>query len=151
MVLQRIANVGEPRFSLIRDFVRGLVRFCQTKSLTLPLLLEKGKDPRPSGLAGSIPAVGVHDMKKQEKPEKFQEDLIKQILIHPKINRFEVKDRVLILDGIKFLLVGNENIKSNHKPIGLYIEATDILKYIEKNLFGHDKSKFGVTKQVKED
>ena len=90
-------------------------------------------------------------MDEEKKPEKFGEGLIKEILIHPKINRFEVGDRVLVLDGVKFLAVGNENIKSNHKPKGLYIAANDILKYIEKNLFGHDKKKFGVNKQVKED
>jgi len=90
-------------------------------------------------------------MEKKEKLEKFKEDLIKQILIHPQINRFEIGDKVLVLDGIRFLMVGNENIKSNHKPKGLYIEANDILKYIEKNLFGHDKSKFGIIKGVKEE
>ena len=87
----------------------------------------------------------------KEKPEKFEEDLIKQILINSKMNRFETGKRVLILDGVKFLVVGNESIKSNHKPKGLYIEANDVLRYIGKNLFGHDKDKFGVTKEVKED
>ncbi len=85
-----------------------------------------------------------------EKPEKFEENLIKQILIHPKINRFEVGSRVLILDGVKFLVISNENIKSNHKPKGLYIEVNDIQKYIGKNLWGHDKDKFGIMKEVKE-
>ena len=88
-------------------------------------------------------------MEKDEKPESFKEDVIKQILIHPKLNRFEVKDRILILDGIKFMLVDNEFIKSNHKPMGLYIEANDILEYIKKNLFGHDKKKYGINKDVK--
>ena len=90
-------------------------------------------------------------MEKEENPEKFKEELIKQILIHPEINRFEVGDKVLVLDGVKFLVIGNESIKSNHRPKGLYIEVNDILKCIEKNLFGHDKSKFGITKEVKED
>ena len=90
-------------------------------------------------------------MDKEEKPEKFGEGLIKEILIHPKINRFEVGERVLILDGVKFLAVSSENIKSNHKPKGLYIAANDILKYIGKNLSGHDKKKFGVTEEVGED
>ena len=44
MVLQRIANVGEPRFSLIRDFVRGLMRFCANKiAHTTSSLKEKRK------------------------------------------------------------------------------------------------------------
>ncbi|MEX2017604.1 MAG: hypothetical protein WD876_03975 [Candidatus Pacearchaeota archaeon] len=89
--------------------------------------------------------------KEESKSEKFKEDLIKQILIHPEINRFESGDRVLILNGIKFLVVTNENIKSNHKPMGLYINANDITKYIGQNLAGHDKKKFGVTKDVKEE
>jgi len=80
--------------------------------------------------------------------EKFEEELIKQILINSKINRFEIGNKVLNLEGIKFLMVGNENIKSNHKPLGLYIEANNILKYIQQNLFGHDKNKFGITKNV---
>lgn len=87
----------------------------------------------------------------KENPEKFEEDLIKQILINSKINRFEIGKRVLVLDGVKFLVVGNESIKSNHKPKGLYIEFRDILKYIGKNLSGHDRDKFGITKEVKED
>ncbi|MFH1917763.1 MAG: hypothetical protein ABIJ14_01475 [Nanoarchaeota archaeon] len=83
--------------------------------------------------------------------EKFQEELIKQILINSKINRFDFKDKTFILEGIKFLVVSNENIKSNHKPKGLYIEANDILKYIQQNLAGHDKAKFGIKKEVKEE
>lgn len=90
-------------------------------------------------------------MKKGEAPERFREDLIKQILIHPEINRFEFGNKVLILDGVKFLVIGNENIKSNHKPSGLYIKADNISKYVEKNLFGHDKDKFGITKEVREE
>ncbi|MBU2616018.1 MAG: hypothetical protein KKC19_02850 [Nanoarchaeota archaeon] len=88
-------------------------------------------------------------VEEKEKSEKFEEELIKQILINQKINRFETKDRVLILDGVKFLAVTSENIKSNHKPNGLYIEASSILKYLQNNLFGHDKRKFGITKKVK--
>ncbi len=90
-------------------------------------------------------------MKKEEKSEKFGEGLIKQILFHPELNRYEAGDKVLILDGVKFLVVGNENIKSNHKPMGLYINANDIFSYIQKNLFGHDKDKFGIKKEVKDE
>lgn len=89
-------------------------------------------------------------MANEEKTEKFEEGLIKQILINTKINRFETKDKVLILDGVKFLVVTNEYIKSDHKPMGLYIEANNILKYIRQNLFGHDKNKFGINRKVKE-
>ncbi|MBU1252635.1 MAG: hypothetical protein KJ905_02485 [Nanoarchaeota archaeon] len=89
-------------------------------------------------------------MNKKENPEKFKEDLIKQILVHPEINRFEFGDRVLILDGVKFLSVTNESIKSNHKPKGLYIECNDVTKFIQNNLSGHDKGKFGITKKVRE-
>ena len=82
--------------------------------------------------------------------EKFKASLIKEILINEKINRFETGDKVLILDGVKFLVVTDEYIKSNHKPKGLYIEANSVLDYIQKNLFGHDKRKFGITEDVKD-
>jgi len=75
---------------------------------------------------------------------KYKEELIKQVLINPEINRFETGENVLILDGIKFVVFTNENIKANVKPSGLYIEANSIIEYIKKNLFGHDKIKFGI-------
>lgn len=89
--------------------------------------------------------------KKDNKSEKFEEELIKQILINKKINRFDVRERTFILDEIGFLVVGNENIKSNHKPKGLYINAKDIPKFVAKNLAGHDKNKYGVVEEVKEE
>ena len=76
----------------------------------------------------------------------YKEELIKQILINPEINRFESGEQVLILNGIKFIVAEEENIKSNHKPKGLYIEANSIIEYIKRNLFGHDKKKYGINK-----
>ena len=82
--------------------------------------------------------------------KEFKTTDVKDILVHPEINRYETGDKVLILNNVKFIVVEKTVIKSNHQPEGLYIEANSIIDYIARNLFGHDKNKYGITEKVKE-
>lgn len=82
--------------------------------------------------------------------KQFKTIDVKDILVHPEINRYETGDRVLVLNNVKFIVIDKNSVKSNHEPLGLYIEANSILEYIARNLFGHDKSKYGITEKVKE-
>ena len=72
-----------------------------------------------------------------------------KIRLDNRMNRLESGgDRVLILDGVQFCVVRptNNEILSNHLPEGLYVNANDIVEYIKRNLFGHDKEKYGIGK-----
>lgn len=67
-----------------------------------------------------------------------------------KFNRLDIGERTLILDGVKFLEMQGNEIKTNHNLGGVYISINDVLKFIAKNMVGHDKNKFGINKEKKE-
>lgn len=69
--------------------------------------------------------------------------------LHPELNRFDVKDKTLVLNGIKFAVFKKDLVIANEMPSGLYIEANSVLAYIGRNLFGHDKEKYGIKEEVK--
>ncbi len=71
------------------------------------------------------------------------------ISVNEKFNRLDIGERTFALDGVKFLEIQGQEVKSNHNPTGVYVSINDVLKFIAKNLAGHDKNKFGIDKDKK--
>ena len=72
-----------------------------------------------------------------------------KLSINEKFNRLDIGERTFTLDGVKFLEIQGQEVKSNHTPMGVYVSINDVLKFIAKNLAGHDKNKFGIDENKK--
>lgn len=70
-----------------------------------------------------------------------------QIRSDVRLNRYETGDKTLILNGVDFIVITDkEGLSPNPNPEGLYINANSVIEYIKRNLFGHDKNKYGIDK-----
>ena len=78
-------------------------------------------------------------MAKDKKPRQKSQDnaALQKVIVNPSLNKFKTGDHSFMLNNIKFLIAGKENVVTNHKPEGIYIEANDILKFVAQNLRGH--------------